>query len=136
MNNETTARLHKKIGPNGGYSDLGAIIDTTNMAAGATVYSNWIDGIDWVRNILIMAQSDQQYDLGITRRDSFGVVTSDYVLITNNAANSGSYRPFIANATSLVATSGLTGYSARFFIKNSSASPNTIGKLRVQLMGL
>ncbi len=115
------------------YKDLGVIIDASTMAAGAIVYSSYFDDLEWVRNIICLSQSDQQYDLVYFRRDFNGNVdTSGQNIGTSLSAYPSPnwrYNTAISNV-------GLIGYSARFYIKNSSASPNTYGRLRVQLLAL
>jgi hypothetical protein len=114
------------------YEDLGLNVEGLNMAAGAFVYGSWIDNVDWVRNIVFLAQSDQQYDVVVNRRDKAGASSWDYNIATAQSAVTGSnWRAHPANGVN-----ALLGYSARIGIKNSSASSNTYGRVRVQLMGL
>lgn len=108
------------------FQDLGLVVDATNMAAGATVYSNWYDGVDWIRNIIALSSSDQQYDIVIKRRDT--ALNESGMTLKSAQASSGS----LATNT----FSALLGYSVCFGIKNSSASPNTTAKLRIQMLGL
>jgi hypothetical protein len=116
-----------------GYKDLGLVIDGS-IAAGATLSSNWFDNVSWVRNIVMLSQSDQQYDIQIYVRDIAGVGTSSilaaYTPASNQAANGTAWR-----VTQLSGTNALLGYSVQFRLKNSSASPNTFARLRVQILG-
>ena len=116
----------------GKYLDLGAVITATNMAAGATAFSGWNDNVALVRNITLLSQSDQQHDIGVTRRDA-GTATSGIgtALVTNQPSTASDWR-----SNSIAPPNAILGYSARFYLKNSSASPNTVGNLRVQLMGV
>lgn len=110
------------------YKDLGLAIDATNIAAGATVYSNWIDGVQWVRTVTLLCSTDQQYDIYFTVRDSSGTIGSDVSIVTAQAAASGWWRRHYAN--------NQYAYSVRFGIKNVSASLATNAKLKVQLVGI
>lgn len=112
------------------WEDKGLIVSGTSMAAGATVYSNWFDSVDWVRNLIYLAQSDQQYDVKVQRRDSSGAASGDGGLSADAQALTGVgvYRTHI-NSNSFL------GWSARFGMKNSSASANTVAILRMQFLG-
>ncbi|KIL35864.1 hypothetical protein SD71_10765 [Cohnella kolymensis] len=112
--------------------DVGLAIDASNMAAGAIIFGNWTDNVHWVRNVVVLAQSDQQYDVGVGRRDFSGATDiGSTVASTQNAVLSPNWR-----SHPLTGSSGVLGYSVRFFIKNSAAVPNTYGRLRAQLLGL
>lgn len=116
------------------YQDLGQVVEGLNMAAGATVYSPYYTDLEWVRNVICLAQSDQQYDIGHQRKDTSGAIDS-----TNNTIGSNLSALLAPNYRSTTNPSlgiGLLGYSTRFYIKNSSASANTYARLRVQLIGL
>ena len=111
--------------------DLGQIITGVNMAAGATLYSTLQTDLQWVRNVIIFVQSDQQYDLALVRYDTDGV--------------SALYNATIAGTQDVVATPNwrahvfsnlIIGKSCTFGIKNIAAVPNTYGNVRVQLLGL
>lgn len=120
------------------FKDLGLVIDATNMAAGATVYSNWVDNVEWVRNGILLAQCDQQYDIQQQVRDSNSISAyATNIIATQIAVASPNWAmaKLLQSSTS-TGLSAVFGYSVRFGLKNSSASPNTYGKLRVQLMGL
>jgi hypothetical protein len=113
------------------FQDLGLFLEGLNMAAGANATSNLISNTAWVRGIVLLTQSDQQYDIGIQRVDSAGTI--DWISWTTTAqpsTGSSQWRPIIySGATALV------GVSFKFVIKNSSASPNTFARIRVQLLG-
>jgi hypothetical protein len=104
------------------YEDLGLVIDAVNVAAGAFVYSSTFVNVQWVRNIVALSQSDQQYDIYSYLSDSSGIVSSS-VLISSTALGSVPntwWRNNVYNSTN-----GVLGYGVKFGIKNSSASPNT-----------
>jgi hypothetical protein len=117
----------------GKYEDKGLNVEGLNMAAGAVVYGSWIDNVDWVRNLVILAQSDQGYDLVMQRRDTSNAASFDTNPVTGQTTTGGSSS---WRTHAIAGASALLGYSTRFGIKNSSASANTFGRLRVQLMGL
>jgi hypothetical protein len=117
------------------YEDLGLVIDTT-IAAGATVMSSDYVGLEWVRNINLYSQSDQAHDLYLYKRGPYGA--------NNNHAPYG-----VAVASALAATStsqircstvtganATLGYTVKFGMKNTGASPTTFSKLNVELLGL
>lgn len=118
------------------YQDLGLVVEGLNMAAGAVVYSEYYDSVEWVRNVFAMATSDQQYNIGLRRRDTSGQSDFGAAWATNQAAPAGgTYRghPLPASGTS---GHGLLGKSAAFYIQNTSTVSNTYARLRVQLFGL
>ncbi|NRD80272.1 hypothetical protein HPT25_23400 [Bacillus sp. BRMEA1] len=119
------------VAPVGKIQDLGIVISATNMAAGATVYSSLITGTPWVRNLLMLTQSDQQYDIGVSRVDTSGIQDWTTWVSTNNGSTASSWRP-----VQVVGASALLGVSAKLAIKNSSASANTFANVRAQLIGL
>lgn len=129
MNNELQTLLTKKY-RNQTYKDLDLVVDAVNMAAGATVYSDYYTDLEWVRNMLIFASTDQQFDIMIKNKDNAGTIPNAYATNSNQSAQPVSYGRYPVNGTS-----ALLGYSACFGIKNSSAVPNTFGKLKVQLIG-
>lgn len=112
--------------------DLGLSVEGLTMAAGATVYGNWIDNVEWARNAILLAQSDQQYDITVQRRDNSLTGSINFTLASAQSAQSGSNW----RSHAITGTSALLGYSARFGITNSSASVNTYGRIRAQLLGL
>jgi hypothetical protein len=129
---DVNVRLNSLQVISGGYQDLGLVIDATNMAAGATVYSNWYDNVEWVRNSIVLVQTDQQYDLLSQIRDSQGNIDGNGSSIAaTQSANTTNFRKHISTGAN-----SIFGYSVKYGLKNSSASPNTYGRARVQLMGL
>lgn len=115
--------------------DMGQVLTGSSVAAGATAYGDWVDGVDWVRNIVFLAQSDQNYDLVHQVRDKDGTTSLEASFVTGQSATAGgtSWRKHVQAMSS--GNSGILGYSARFGMKNSGATPSNV-KLRVQLLGL
>lgn len=121
------SRIPEQVELNNKYLDLGLAVEGLNMAAGAIVNGNWIDNVEWVRNIIFMTQSDQQSNIIITRRDKSGTVDWGTTL-----ANIGA----TSNAWAGSVTTAPLGYSIRISVKNSAAVANTYARIRVQLLGL
>lgn len=116
----------------GKYQDLGQVITGTNMTTGTIIYSATISNAQWVRNIVLLTQSDQQYDIGIQKIDSSGIADFITWISTNlSATGTSSWRTL-----TFIGVNGILGASAKIVLKNSSASANTVGNVRVQLMGL
>lgn len=116
----------------GGYKDLSLVIEGLNMPPGTTLYSPYYDALYWVRSIICYCQSDQQYDCGYFTKDSSGRIdASGYAIATNQSAFPANYRP-----SKVTGVNALIGYSAKFYLKNSSASTNNYSRLCVQLIGL
>lgn len=112
--------------------DLGLNVEGLTMAAGATVYGNWIDNVEWVRSAILLAQSDQQYDVTVQRRDNSLTGSINFTLASAQSAQSGSNW----RSHAITGANALLGYSARFGITNSAAVANTYGRIRAQLLGL
>jgi len=120
----------------GKYLDLGLAIDGVNMAAGATVLSEWINNVSWVRYIIAQVSSDQASQLVAYRRDSSLEIIDWGSTLATITAGGVSYVPIAAMPQqSATGASAILGYSARFGIKNTAAVPNTFAKVRIQLMG-
>ena len=114
------------------YRDLGQIINGVNMAAGAIIASSFIDNVQLVRGWRALYQSDQTCIIGIWNRDTglivnWGEYSSASLPITGSASWGGQ---------GALSASSLLGYSAKFTLKNNSASANTFANLRLQLMGV
>ncbi|MDA8212148.1 MAG: hypothetical protein M0021_09765 [Clostridia bacterium] len=118
--------------PESRYQELGLVVEGLNMAAGAIVYGSWIDNAEFVRNIVTLTQSDQQYDVGLNRRDStLNADSGATVLATNQPAITTAWRPALG-----VGAAALVGYGVMFYVKNSSTAANTYARVRAQLLGL
>ncbi|MEN6372306.1 MAG: hypothetical protein ABFD64_09875 [Armatimonadota bacterium] len=145
--NETTKRSQEVVATSDGalradpsgsrYQDLGLVIDATNVAAGACVWSSYYENVQWVRNIVLFIKSDQQYRGVLVSKDSSGTASGDanYDAIVASVAASGS--TFRLHRTGIGLTyGGFLGYSAKFGVKNDSAVQASYAQLRVQLLGL
>jgi len=114
------------------FKDLGQVITATNMAAGAMISSNFFDNLQWTRYWRATYQSDQTIQVGVCNRD------------TTLATNWGDYNSSSCPATGSSSWGGIAvtnqygtlGYSAKFTVKNNSASANTFARLNIQLMGV
>lgn len=116
------------------YQDLGQILSGTNMAAGAVISeSSYHTNVQWVRNIVCLAQSDQQYTILMYRQDTGLVADWGFTIANNIAATGASTSNW--NTSLIYGTNALPSYGLKFAIKNSSASANTFANLRVQLLG-
>lgn len=118
------------------YKDLGQVINSVNIAAGATVYSNWIDNVQWVRSLITLSQSDQTYDINMQRRDTALSSTTESQLVAGLPASPGQYISRLFIGVNASGTNGIPGYSFRVAMKNISASVNTYAKLNMQIMGV
>jgi len=117
------------------YLDLGLIVDK-QLNAGASASSVWFDDLSWVRKIKISVASDQQIEVSMQTRDSFGQQDYGSTLFSAISATGGStlFRPMtVIDVGNNSGASGLIGHGAKLTIKNTSASPNTYTKMRVQL---
>lgn len=114
------------------YKDLALAVEGINMAAGATVWGNYIDNVQWVRNMIIMYSSDQAFDIYLGRRNMSGNSDANG-WITGLSAGANTRCMSTANNSNQTA---LLGYSARFGVKNTAAVANTYARAYIQLMGL
>jgi len=110
------------------YQDIGAVIDEEEVAAGASVYSGWIEDVAWVRNIVALTQGDASYDAGYERRDStlVGGGWAQNYLSSASATAPGTWR-----ATS---TAVIFGHSVRFVVTNRGTEEGVFSA-RIQLLG-
>ncbi|MEN6521270.1 MAG: hypothetical protein ABFD46_09000 [Armatimonadota bacterium] len=146
--NETTKRSQEvaatsdgalRVDPSGSrYQDLGLVIDDTNVAAGAYIWSSYYENTQWVRNLVLMVKSDKQYRAVVVVKDTGGIANGDsnYDSLTIAVAASGSsYRLHRLGASTSIP--GILGYAAKFGVKNedSSAAATSV-QLRIQLLGL
>ena len=109
--------------------DLGLYLDAGVLAAGASLYGNWVDNLEWVRNVVIMIQNDQTAQMVMARRDrqlAAGWGT--------NVGTAGGVTSSTAWSEQQVAV--IVGYGAKFGLKNTAAAPTTFAKLRLQLLGM
>ncbi len=138
--NETTKRTQEvvataegalRVDPTGiGSQDIGLIIDAASAAAGATVYSPWYDGIQWVRTVIYASQSTRTYNMGFYRRDTDLVDIGQNAIGGDQTANSPNWRTTFGTGAT-----GVIGYSCRFYLKNQDLVNTADLKLRVQLLG-
>lgn len=120
-----------RVDPSGArFSDLGLVIDASGVAAGAFVYSSWIDEVQWVRQVLLGAQGDRTHNVGLYRRDSSLTDIGGVTVASDQTANSPSWRAIYGSGTT-----GVLGYGCRFFLKNQDGTNPATLRLRVQLMG-
>jgi hypothetical protein len=109
------------------YQDIGAVISDEEVAAGASVYSTWIDSVDWVRSIVTLTQGSQSYEVGYERRDST-LVGGGWPQVYLSAP------PTLYDTWRSTSASVVFGYSVRFVIANKGTQAG-IFSLRVQLAG-
>ncbi len=108
-----------KVDPSGArYADLGCVIDATDVAANAFVYSAWMDNVQWVRNVIITYSGSKTHNAGIFRRDSELVDAGGTTYVSDQAS-----------------VSGVRGYCARLFLKNQDPSATADLTMRAQLLG-
>lgn len=145
--NETTKRSQEivatsdgalRVDPSGSrYQDLGLIVDASSVAAGAFVWSSYLDNIQWVRNLVFLVKSDQLYRVFIAARDTNGISNSDAnndSLINSTPASGSTYR--LHRAGTAASNPGFLGYSAKFGVKNEGTLQASLIQLRMQLLGL
>lgn len=111
------------------YKDLGEVINTTNIVAGAIVYSDTFYGLHWVRNLFILAKSSQIFDIAYLAIDTNGLSGAWHTpLQTSNGPAAGVWIPLKFTT--------VLGYACKFAIKNPSAATATYANMKVQLMGV
>lgn len=117
------------------YQDLGLVLDNNNVAAGATVYSSYIDNVEWVRNAVVFTVANQQYDFVVARKNTEGAEDWASTIFTGQTSHAA-YRPVVLVSSSSLNASAVFGKSVKFGIRNTSASTMTNAKIKIQLMGL
>ena len=112
------------------YRDLGTYIDGTEIAAGATLWGEWITDTQNYKNLVMMSKVDQAFSVLYGVSNSAGEMTgANGMTFKSGCAVSASYFEEIRSANFPLP------YGCRFGIKNTSATPTTIAKLLIQLMG-
>lgn len=118
------------------YQDFGLILDAGAVAAGASVWSNYIENLGWANSYVFMSSCDQLYDIQIMRKDSSGQADfGNNFSIGNTAVVAGAFRPQVCSLINGI-TSAFFGYGVRFAIKNNGAVPTTFAKLKIQCGGV
>lgn len=116
------------------YVDLGQLISAEAVAAGATIYSSFVDNVQWVRWVILFGQAGNTWEAGIAKRDSSGAVASNEPWLSSQPANAPLWKPITSTPVSGPCTPGILGYSTKFYIKNVSVSVCDMA-LRAQLIG-
>ena len=121
----------------GGFLDLGLIIDAGVIAAGATVFSATFNNLSWVRNILAFIQADQLIKYSVFREISLGSGIYDWgmSMFTLSSTSSSLWQPYVNISVAGASSSSVLGSSAKFAFVNVTASPTTVARLRIQLLG-
>lgn len=114
------------------YKDLGLVIDTTVLAAGAALYSSDILNTQWVRYLIAQVMTDQVHDINILTKAPTGPYDTGNIAYGSNPASPAAYR---SNRFGFTNNTPL-GNGMKVMLKNSSASPTTVAKMRVQLYGI
>ena len=113
-------------------NDLGLYLDGTVIAAGATLYGDWINDLDWVRHIVLFVKTDQTCTILTSRKNRASVEAIANILLASTGLTGGS----VVRFTSAAPPVSLLGYSAKFGINNIGAVPTVVAQLYVQLLGL
>lgn len=105
--------------------DYDIIAESTNLAPGDNLYTPWFTDSEWVRDLLLFHENDQNIDIELQRRDASGDITN-LQMIGNLPISSG---------YSVYRYGELMGASFRFRITNNSGLVITVLKLKMQAFG-
>ncbi|MFA5731855.1 MAG: hypothetical protein WC934_07610 [Acidithiobacillus sp.] len=128
---------HSKLS-HSGYKDLGAIInytDDTGKAQNEVVESAWYDNAEWVRNMILLINVDQQYDVFLYRRDSAEQTDWSSTILSDSSATSNAYAPISLIPSNTGSINAIVGYSFKFVIKNKAAGAMKKAILKCQVLG-
>jgi len=106
----------------GRYEDMGAVIEAFGVAAGASVYTDYLDDVTWVRYIVMLIEADRSWDMGCVRRTASGVSSGAAAWLSAQPAVGDGARQLVYGTQSGELTNAVLGYSAKFYMKNVGAS--------------